>query len=156
MNVYDYYITPEEYETAKQNGISPFLLEQRIRSLGWKKPIAIHKPPQKKNRIKEWVPIAEQHGICYSTLRYRINQLGMEPELAATKPLQDRQKQAKTAYEKSRVYPKEFVDLAKANNIPYDTFRRRTKTMSYLDAATKPLMTPSEIGLMTKEKRQKK
>lgn len=154
--MYDFYITPEEYERAAQYGVSPALLEVRIRSLAWKKERAITTPPRKKKRIaKEWVELARKNGICYSTLKYRINELGWEPERAATQPLQDRKKQAKIACEKSRVYPKWIIELAKKNGISYSTFRYRVRAgWSLIEAATRPLMTPSEIGLMTKEKRK--
>jgi hypothetical protein len=153
--MFEFYITPEEYERAAKYGVRPALLEVRIRSLAWKKEKAITTPPQKKKRIaKEWVELAEKNGICYSTLKYRINVLGWEPERAATQPLQDRKKQAKIACEKSRKYPKEIIELAKKNGIPYDTFRNRVRAgWSLIDAATRPVMTRREIGLMTKEKR---
>lgn len=156
MNVYDFYITPEEYERAEANGISRQLLDQRVRTLNWPHEKAITKLPHVKHPIKDWVEIAEEHGICYSTLRYRINRLHLEPEVAATKPLQDRTAQAKKAYEAGRKYPKEIIKLAKKNRINYDTFRYRVNSgMDMLEAATKPIMTPSEIGLLTKKKRQK-
>lgn len=156
MNVYDFYITPDEYAAAQDNGISPVLLEQRIRLLAWPKSKAIITPPHKKNPIKDWVKIAERNGICYSTLRYRINRLGWDPERAATQPLQDRKKQAKKAHESSRKYPKEITDLLAKHNIPYDTFRHRIKAgWDMYEAATKPKMTRREIGLMTKEQRSK-
>jgi uncharacterized protein YjcR len=153
--MYEYYITPEEYERAAKYGVRPALLEVRIRSLGWKKEKAITTPPHKKKRIaKEWVELAEKNGICYSTLKYRINVLGWDPERAATQPLQDRRKQAKIACDKSRVYPKEIIELMKKNGIPYDTFRYRVRAgWSLEDAATRPIMTRRQIGLMTKDKR---
>ena len=43
--MYDYYITPEEYETAERNGISRVLLDKRVRDLLWDKETAINKPP---------------------------------------------------------------------------------------------------------------
>ncbi len=156
VNVYDYYITPDEYDIAKENGISPVLLEQRIRLLAWPKSKALTTPPHKKNPIKDWVEIAEANGICYSTLRYRINRLGWDPQRAATQPLQDRKKQAKKAHEASRKYPKEITDLLVHNNIPYHTFRHRVKAgWDMYEAATKPKMSPREIGLLTKEQRSK-
>ena len=36
-NVYDFYITPEEYKRAAENGIRKAALEARIRKLGWDK-----------------------------------------------------------------------------------------------------------------------
>lgn len=155
MNVYDYYITPEEYDTAKENGISPTLLEQRVRLLAWPKEKAISTPPHKKKPVKDWAEIAEKHGICYSTLRYRMNRLGWDPERAATQPLQDRAAQAKKASEKSRKYPERYARLAEKNGIKERTFHRRMKEgWDPLVAATRPAMTPSEIGLMTKDKRK--
>lgn len=40
-NPYEYYITPEEYEMAAENGISRSTLNRRVRDLGWEKEIAI-------------------------------------------------------------------------------------------------------------------
>lgn len=156
MNIYDFYITPEEYARGEKNGIRPALLEIRIRTLCWDKERAINTPPHTKKSLDEWVKVAEANGICYSTLRYRANRLGWNLERAATQPLQDRKMQAKQACDKSRKYPKEYVDLAKKNGINYDTFRHRMKHGWNIEvAATKATMTSREIGLFTKEKRQK-
>jgi hypothetical protein len=156
VNIYDFYITPDEYTRAVENGVKPTLLEVRIRSLGWDKIKAINTKPHTKQSLKKWVKIAEANGVCYSTLRYRANRLGWDLERAATQPLQDRKAQAKYAYEKSRKYPKEYKDLALKNGIPERTFHRRLESGWGLEeAATKQIMTSSEIGLLTKEKRQK-
>lgn len=151
---YSFYITPEEYTEALENGICSTTLESRIRCLGWGKRKAIETPPHKKQKIdKKWVNIAEQNGICYSTLRYRVNRLGWDIKTAATIPLQDRSKQAKHANESCRKYPKEIVELAKQNGIHYDTFRRRVKNgWELIRAATQAPMTNSEIGRYVKEK----
>ncbi|WP_353853094.1 hypothetical protein [Dehalobacter restrictus] len=152
-----FYITPEEYELAAQNGIRPVLLDVRVRSLAWKKGRAITEPPKAKKRIdKHWVEVANQNGICYSTLRYRVNRLGWNIERAATQPLQDRKAQAKIAYEKSRKYPVEYLRLAAENGIKERTFHRRVEVGWDLNlAATRAPMTGHEIGLMTKAKREK-
>lgn len=156
-NIYNFYITPEEYKKAAENGVSSFLLEVRIRTLLWDKSKAINTTPHIKKSLKDWIKIAEKHGICYSTLRYRANYLDWDLERAATQPLQDKSVQAKNAYEKSRKYPKDYKDLALKNGISERSFHRRLKSgWTIEDAATKPLMTHREIGLMTKEKRQKK
>lgn len=150
-----FYITPEEYQVAEQNGVSAATLEVRVRSLAWDKVRAITTPPHVKHRLGDWIKVAEKNGICYRTLVYRANQLGWDLERAATQPLQDRRVQAIYAREKGRVYPKEILELAKQNGINYDTFRGRVKhgwTME--EAAMKPTMTWREIGLSTKDKRQ--
>jgi len=149
-----FYITPEEYALAESNGISSVVLEIRIRSLGWPKDRALTESPQKKHRIADWVELAESNGICYSTLRHRINRLGWEPERAATQPLQDRAQQARRAHETSRKYDPDFVRAAESNGIPADIFRRRVRSGWTPERAySTPIMTPSEIGLLTKEKR---
>jgi hypothetical protein len=155
VNVYDFYITPEEYQVAEKNGISRQLLDIRVRGLAWDKEKAISTLPHEKNPIKDWVEIAEMNGICYSTLRYRMNRLKWNPERAATQPLQDKKKQAKKASESSRKYPEKYHRLAERNGINERTFHRRMKDgWAPETAATRPPMTPSEIGLLTKEKRK--
>lgn len=138
------------------SGVSAALLEVRIRSLAWPKERAINTPPHKKKPLKDWVEVAEKNGICYSTLRYRANRLGWELERAATQPLQDRKAQARQAYECSRKYPAEYLRMAERNGIPERTFHKRMKSgWAPEQAATRPPMTPREVGLMTKEKRSK-
>lgn len=156
MNPYDFYITPDEYEAAEGNDISAALLEVRIRSLGWSKSRAITTKPQVKQVIGDWVEVAEENGICYSTLRYRANRLGWDLERAATQPLQDRRIQADVARDGCRKFPLEILDLMKKNGIPYDTFRGRVNKSKWdmVKAATTPVLTPSEIGLMSKDKRR--
>ncbi len=153
---YDFYITPEEYEQARKNGVRPALLEVRVRSLAWLKERAINTPPHVKHRLgRQWIELAEKNGICYKTLNYRVNQLGWPIERAATQPLQDRVKQARRAMEASRRYPVRYLELARRNGIGYDTFRQRIYAGWPIEkAATQPPMTPREIGLMTKEKTQ--
>lgn len=156
MNPYDFYITPEEYERAAVNGISKALIEVRIRRLAWSKDKAINTLPHSKKSLSDWVEIAAENGICYSTLRYRANRLGWDLERAATQPLQDRSMQAKRAYERSRKYPKEYKEIALKNGISERTFHRRLKSGWDIEkAATRLPMTPREVGLMTKDKRQK-
>lgn len=152
-----YYITPEEYSIANQNGISATLLEIRVRTLAWDKEKAIHTPPHEKKSLKDWVQVAEENGICYSTLRYRANRLGWDLERAATQPIQDRAAQALKACEKSRKYPKEYIELAVKNGIAIRTFYGRLKAGWDLEtAAVRPAMSHREIGLMTKEKTRPK
>lgn len=155
MEVYDFYITPEEYEIAKKNGVCKITLEGRIRYLGWDKQRAIYTKPLVFNKLdKSWIKIAKENGICYSTFKYRVNVLEWPVEIAATKKLQNRKEQAKRAYEASRKYPKEYLELAIKNGISVRTFHRRLKrNWSLEDAANRSIMTPTEIGKMTKEKR---
>ncbi|MDT8718301.1 hypothetical protein IAI10_16660 [Clostridium sp. 19966] len=157
VDPYDFYITPEEYDRALLKGISKDLLEVRIRTLAWDKERAINTSPNEHKRLdSDWIKLANQNGICYSTFKYRANELGWDLERAATQPLQDRSKQAQKLKEKNRKYPKKFKELALKNGISERTFHRRLKLgLSIEIAATRPIMTPREVGLLTKEKRQR-
>ncbi|MDP4159799.1 MAG: hypothetical protein Q8911_08565 [Bacillota bacterium] len=89
---FSFYITPQEYQQAQENGVRPRLLDQRVRMLGWKKIRAIQTPPKPQKSVKQWVEVGEQNGIKSATVRNRINKLGWEPERAATEPLRDKKK----------------------------------------------------------------
>lgn len=144
----DYYITPEEFEIAEKNGISRKLLMSRIRDLGWDKKTAIIKKPRQLNKIKKWLDLAKSNGICEATFLTRIRKLNWDMKRAATEPVNDKTKVTEKLSEISRKYPKEIVDLANKNNIPYETFRARvTRTkMSLYEAATTPVMTKQEVA----------
>ncbi|MBY9079540.1 hypothetical protein KIH86_03845 [Paenibacillus sp. HN-1] len=151
---YEFYIAPEEYEMAKERGIEPTLLEKRVRTLAWTKEKALVTPPQLKNRVeRRWVEMAERNGICYSTFMYRVNQLGWEQEQAATTPLADRHAQARNARGQRVKYPVEILEQAARQGISYSTFRSRViRGWTLEEAATKPVMSASEIGQQTVEK----
>lgn len=156
MNPYDFYITPEEYEQAASIGIRVPLLEVRIRTLGWTKERALTTPPHKKKDYGKWPQIAKENGIVYTTFQWRVNYRGWDYERAATEPLEDKAEHARHAYSHCRKYPLSILELAKQNGVQYQTFRYRVKHgMSLEEAATKPPMTMREIGLMTKDKRQR-
>lgn len=141
---YDYFITPEDFEMAKKNGVKPNTLIARIRRYGWSKEKAIHTPPIKKNNRGRWAKIAEQNGIKYGTFLARITCRGMSEEEAATRPVK---------IGRPRKYPEKWVEEAKRNGISYETFLARIKKgMSFEEAATKPLMSKSEAGRIGKRK----
>lgn len=83
----DYYITPEEYEIAEQNGIDGWTVERRIRYLGWKKQKAIYTP--KRKRDTKYSSLAEkaiENGITRKAFYMRIKR-GMCPLEASKKPM---------------------------------------------------------------------
>jgi len=150
VNVYDYYITPEEYEIAAKNGICRKTLEKRIRELGWDKERAISEKPRKKSSIKKLAEIAKKNGINYHTFHYRIRN-GWEIERAVSAPLVDKKKLAAHASESKRKYPKDVVEMARKNGISYTCFVKRVYNgMDLIEAATKPTMTPHERALKAK------
>jgi hypothetical protein len=130
LDVYDYYITPEEYEIAAQNGISRKLLNQRIRQSGWDKERAITTPPKKQTNLKRWMEIAEKNGIPYYTARNRVVLCGWSWERAVTEPIWTterlRERMKKQNLNK-RKYPKKYLELAKRNGIKIKTFHTRVR-----------------------------
>jgi len=161
--MYTFYISPEDYKTAEQNGISPGTLEQRIRGLAWDMKTATTKPPRQQIPIlKEWRERAEKNGICYETLRKRINKWEWEVERAITQPLIDRRKNLSEIAKGRRKYPIETLEKAEKNGIAYATFRQRLYNgWSIEDASTIPVMSRTDIthiikneyGIATRKKR---
>lgn len=90
MNIYDFYVTPEEYEKAIKLGISKDLVNKRIRTHNWSKKMAISLGPKKiqkyDNSIKELLKI---NGISESTFYKRIK-YGWTIERACTERINSR------------------------------------------------------------------
>jgi len=127
MNYHDFYITPEEYETAAANGVKKETLEYRVRGAGWNKHDAIHTETRKLESVpQEVLDRAEANGICYSTLLRRIN-TGWDMERACTETPTTTSENARIQSEKLRKYPKELIELAVSNGINVKTFYRRVK-----------------------------
>lgn len=142
-----FYITPQEYAEAEMNGIDAFNLERRVHLLGWTKEEAKTKPLRVQNDRKKWAEVAKANGIKYATFMSRITIYGMTEEEAATKPLQNKKDAVKKMADTKRMIPKEWLEVAISNGINYHTFRARLKKgMDPHEAATKKLMTRSEIG----------
>ena len=159
LSVYDFYITPEEYEAAKRNGVEWYTLESRIRDLGWNKRDAITKPPESKMPFnKKYVALAEENGISYTTFRFRVRRYGMTEYEAATKPLQNRSEEGHKLKKINQKYPDEILNLMKENGIPYSTFIMRIKRSKWTPykAATHPVMSRSEVGKIAKPYMEKK
>jgi hypothetical protein len=91
MGCYEFYITPEEYQTAKDNGISKKTLEYRVRSSGWNKQRAITEKPRKRSSIKKYIEIANKNGICEGTFLNRIRKLKWSMEKASSKSVMSRE-----------------------------------------------------------------
>lgn len=156
MEIYDFYITPEEYGIAEKNGISKRLLEERIRNSGWDKEIAMVKQPQK--QWTGWAEVKElalQNGICYRTFKHRRNK-GMGLLEAATRPpitKEEALQLAQKANEKRRIFNQEDVRIAKENGIKYGSFRNRVKHLHWdvERAKQEPIVTSSESGKRGRE-----
>ena len=119
-NVYDFYITPEEYKRAAENGIRKVTLEARIRKLGWDKERAINEPPQKREDRSKWCQIAIENGISKKTFMSRVNTCKWSEEKAATTTVQEKGKIR-------RKYPDELYHVLKQNDISVQAFHKRIK-----------------------------
>ncbi|MEW9093973.1 MAG: hypothetical protein AB2417_02725 [Clostridiaceae bacterium] len=84
----DYYITPEEYKIAKNNGISKKNLEQRVREYGWSNEKAISTPVTKRGNIpKEFKELAKSNEIDLTLFYNRVCNLKWDMYRAATMPV---------------------------------------------------------------------
>lgn len=122
---YQFYITPEHYSLAEQNGIIPRVVEDRVRNWAWPIEKAISTPVRNRKSLKEWSEVAKENGIPYPALQKRIQVYGWEPERAATEPLMDKRLHMKNVKKRHRNYPLKYVEQAEKNGICYSTFRSR-------------------------------
>lgn len=91
MDIYNYYITPEEYIIASNNGISRDLVNKRVRSYGWNKLKAITIAPKPvKKYSKEIIELAESNGISIDVFYSRVK-YGWSQERAATELINSRE-----------------------------------------------------------------
>ena len=142
----DYYITPEEYETAEKNGVSKDLLEQRLRRLNWSRRRAVNETPKKHGDHKYWYGIAKGNGINYNTFTSRISR-GWEPERAATEAACSRKESGTRSGRVRKRFSKEALDMLEKSGIAYATFRARVETgWDEMEAASHPVISKSEAG----------
>lgn len=153
LNPYDIYITPTEYKLAASHGVSAAMLDRRVRQQDWSKQKAMTTPPRPqkpRGYFTELIKLAESIGVGKETFHSRLSR-GWSIEDAATKPMptdDEIRAQALQATDHVRVFPKEYVQLAEKNGIPYPTFRMRVikSGWDYERAATEPVWTKQQIG----------
>ena len=91
MDIYKYYITPEEYAIALNNGISRDLVNKRVRMHSWDKLKAITVAPKTiKKYSKEIIELAESNGISIDTF-YKRMAYGWSQQRAATELINSRE-----------------------------------------------------------------
>ncbi|WP_274365326.1 hypothetical protein [Paenibacillus thermotolerans] len=156
-NPYDWYITDEDYDEAKNHGVSKGLLRDRIRRHGWGKRKAIITPPR---AIKKFNPVlkslAKSNGISENALSHRIRR-GWDEQRAATTTIKEalEQRDRKCAIQlgkMNRKYPIELLELAARSGISYACFIGRMKLKwDYIKAATIPPIKGADRGKRLKE-----
>ncbi|QIW18551.1 hypothetical protein [Bacillus thuringiensis] len=156
-NLYDYYITPDEYDRALENGIGRCTLNGRVRVSMWDKEKAITEPlTLKDSQWSKWKEVAKKHGISYQTYYQRVKR-GLEPLDAATMPVMEKEqisRKGRVAQAHKRVFTDEELKIAAENGIRYQTalYRYRQGGWSKEDAITKPPLSPQECMRRAKEK----
>lgn len=142
------YLTQEDFETAKANGISYMTAYNRFYSYGWDAERAVTEPTHTYAKQKLWPrfkDLATEHGICQQTFYNRMRYRGMTPKKAATTPLE------KPKYTGKRILNDELIQRAADNGISLNTLKRRVYT--YYWDAERAVTTPINIQRRRKDLR---
>ena len=143
-----FYITPEDFKIAEENGIPEYVVTTRVRKLGWDIDRAITKPVRGKRKFtEEEIKIMKENGLDRSAVAYRLG-LGWSLEQALTKP-----KKGGRQY----VYPKWVYKEADKNGISYSALGNRIRRgMSLEEACTKKTITKLEALEIARKKYKEK
>ena len=131
-----FYITPEDFKIAEENGISKGTLIMRVRRQGWDVDKAITTPVRAKRKFtEEEIKTMEENGLDRNTVSCRLK-WGWALEEALTKP-----KKRGRQY----VYPEWVYKEANKNGISYSALGNRIRRgMSLEEACTRKVITKSE------------
>ncbi|MBW3493233.1 hypothetical protein [Bacillus sp. FDAARGOS_1420] len=158
-SLYDYYITPDEYERAERNGINRRVLNERIRNLGWDKDTAMTKPVRTSNatgwrKVRE---IALKNGISRQTYYARMNK-GWKLIDAISKPPINKYQALRLAEEANywignKVLSDKQAEIASLNGVSYRLACERVKRLKWSveEAITTPVLTRLECAKRGKE-----
>ena len=143
-----FYITPEDFKIAEENGISKDTLLSRVRKLGWDVDKAITTPVRAKRKFtKEEIKIMKENGIDRDVAAGRMF-WGWTLEEAITKP-----KKRGRQY----VYPEWVYREAEKNGISYSALGNRIRRgMSLEEACTKKMITRLEALEIARKKYKEK
>ena len=139
-----FYITPEDFKIAEENGIPEYVVTTRVRKLGWDVDKAITKPVRAKRKFtKEEIKTMEENGVNQNIAANRMY-WGWNLEEAITKP-----KKKGRQY----VYPEWVYKEADKNGISYSALGNRIRRgMSLEEACTKKTITKLEALEIARKK----
>ena len=139
-----FYITPEDFKIAEENGIPEYVVTTRVRKLGWDVDKAITKPVRAKRKFtKEEIKTMEENGVNQNIAANRMY-WGWNLEEAITKP-----KKRGRQY----VYPEWVYKEADKNGISYSALGNRIRRgMSLEEACTKKMITRLEALEIARKK----
>lgn len=143
-----FYITPEDYKIAEENGISKDTLLSRVRKLGWDVDKAITKPVRVKRKFtEEEIKTMEENGVNQNIAANRMY-WGWTLEEAITKS-----KKKGRQY----VYPEWVYKEADKNGISYSALGNRIRRgMSLEEACTRKMITREEALVIARKKYKEK
>ena len=143
-----FYITPEDYKIAEENGISKDTLLSRVRKLGWDVDKAITKPVRVKRKFtEEEIKTMEENGVNRNIAAGR-RYWGWTLEEAITKS-----KKKGRQY----VYPEWVYKEADKNGISYSALGNRIRRgMSLEEACTRKMLTREEALVIARKKYEEK
>ncbi|EJR67504.1 hypothetical protein IIO_00492 [Bacillus cereus VD115] len=158
INIYDYYITPEEYVIAEKNGIRRKSLDYRVRRGCWDKEKAITIPTQKEP--SEWATIKNislKNGISRQTFSARRKRGWSLTDAITIPPLTKDEiiaRAKKKNPQKAPTFTEEQVKRAKENGISYSTLYDRVKRYKWdlEEAISTPILSASQCGRIGKER----
>ena len=141
-----FYITPEDFKIAEENGISKSTLISRVRKLGWDVDKAITTPVRVKRKFtEEEIKTMEENGIDRDVAAGRMY-WGWTLEEAITKPKKGG---------RQHVYPEWVYKEADKNGISYSALGNRIRRgMSLEEACTKKTITKLEALEIARKKRK--
>lgn len=128
-----YYITPEDYAIAEQNGISKERVYFRVYVYNWSVKRAITQPLGRRNAWgwTENKHIAKQNGVGYRTYLDRVTAGWTQEEAASTPPLSYDDRLEKMAKAKKRIFTDEQISHAKANGVDHRKLWQRVKLLGW-------------------------
>ena len=143
-----FYITPEDFKIAEENGISKDTLLSRVRKLGWDIDKAITKPVRAKRKFtEEEIKMMEENGVNRNIVAGR-RYWGWTLEEAITKS-----KKKGRQY----VYPEWVYKEADKNGISYSALGNRIRRgMSLEEACTRKMITREEALVIARKKYKEK
>jgi len=119
------YVTEEDFQKAKANGIDYMNVYNRVYNLGWEVDRAITTPIKKESFIAKYRPILQQHGISEAMFYSRIYQLGWDPEKAATTPRRTMSEISRKIWDNKGCLTESQIKQAAENGIKHSTLSSR-------------------------------
>ena len=148
-----YYVTPEEYEIAENNGISRQNVYNRVYMIGWDVEKAITDKVKRKKGYKKLLEKSNSN-VKYGTFIYRVNK-GLSIEEALNNKVLSKEEVSELMIQsRCSVFTREEIARAKKNGICYRTLHWRVQKSKWdrEKAITTPVLSSEEVMKRAREK----